>query len=61
MNWLRILLQSISFFESARYWRGAVIAFAGCLVLVAIATGSIALAIFAFLVAGYAMTAKGEA
>lgn len=48
MNWLRILLQSVSFLEASKYWRGAVICLAFLLVLVAIAFGSVALALLAF-------------
>jgi hypothetical protein len=54
MNWLRVLLQSISFFQATKYWRGALYAFALFLVLIAIPANSIALALVAFIVAGVA-------
>jgi hypothetical protein len=59
MNWLRLLLQSASFLQLAKYSRVSLIAFAIFLNLIAIATGSIALAIFAFSLAGFAFLAKG--
>ena len=59
MNWLRILLQSVSFLEASRYWRAAVICFAVLLMLVAIATGSVALALLAFVMFGAAVYPTG--
>lgn len=52
MNWLRVLFQSISFFEATKYWRGALYTFALLLVLIAIPANSIALVLVAFIVAG---------
>lgn len=47
MNWLRVLLQSITFFEATKYWRAALGAFALLLVLIGIVCGSTALIVLA--------------
>lgn len=47
MNWLRVLLQSITFFEATKYWRVALGAFAVLLALIGIACGSTALIVLA--------------
>jgi hypothetical protein len=59
MNWLRILLQSASFLEASRYWRTAVICLAFLLMLLAIAFGSVALALLAFFLFGAAVYPTG--
>jgi hypothetical protein len=47
MNWLRVLLQSVTFFEATKYWRVVLGAFAVLLALIGIACGSTATIVLA--------------